>query len=41
LETDPENIAVKATTAEKLGFIGREEGIMAIALVLLSRKQDK
>jgi 2-C-methyl-D-erythritol 2,4-cyclodiphosphate synthase len=41
LETEPENIAVKATTAEKLGFIGREEGIMAIALVLLSRKQDK
>jgi 2-C-methyl-D-erythritol 2,4-cyclodiphosphate synthase len=33
--TDPENIAVKATTTEKLGFIGNEEGIAAIAVVLL------
>ena len=37
LETDPENISIKATTAEKLGFIGREEGIMAIAVVLLGK----
>lgn len=37
LETEPENIAVKATTTEKLGFIGREEGIVAMAVVLLSR----
>jgi 2-C-methyl-D-erythritol 2,4-cyclodiphosphate synthase len=35
LETSPDNISVKATTTEKLGFIGREEGIMAIAVVLL------
>jgi 2-C-methyl-D-erythritol 2,4-cyclodiphosphate synthase len=35
--TDPENIAVKATTTEKLGFIGKEEGIAAIAVVLLYR----
>jgi 2-C-methyl-D-erythritol 2,4-cyclodiphosphate synthase len=35
LETSPGNISVKATTAEKMGFIGREEGIVAIASVLL------
>ena len=37
VETNPENVAVKATTAEKMGFIGREEGIVAIAVVLLSK----
>jgi len=37
LETIPENISIKATTTEKLGFTGREEGIMAAAVVLLSR----
>ncbi len=36
--TDPDDIAIKATTTEKLGFTGREEGIMAIAVVLLSGK---
>lgn len=36
LDVSPEDISVKATTAEKLGFIGREEGIVAIATVLLS-----
>ncbi len=35
LKTVPENISIKATTAEKLGFIGREEGIAAIAVALL------
>ena len=35
LGTIPENISVKATTAEKLGFIGREEGVMALASVLI------
>jgi 2-C-methyl-D-erythritol 2,4-cyclodiphosphate synthase len=34
--TDSDDIAIKATTTEKLGFTGREEGIMAIAVVLLS-----
>jgi len=36
LETAPENISIKATTTEKLGFIGREEGIAAIAVVLIT-----
>ena len=38
LETDLENIAVKATTTEKMGFEGRGEGISAMAVVLLCRK---
>jgi 2-C-methyl-D-erythritol 2,4-cyclodiphosphate synthase len=33
------DISIKATTTEKLGFIGNEEGIMAQAVVLL-RKLD-
>lgn len=39
LELNPDDISIKATTTEKLGFIGREEGIMAQAVVLL-RKVD-
>jgi 2-C-methyl-D-erythritol 2,4-cyclodiphosphate synthase len=35
LETDIENISVKATTTEKLGFVGREEGVTAFATVLI------
>jgi 2-C-methyl-D-erythritol 2,4-cyclodiphosphate synthase len=35
LETHPENISIKATTTERLGFIGREDGIAALAVVLL------
>lgn len=34
-KTDIENINVKATTEEKLGFTGREEGISAHAVCLL------
>jgi len=38
LNTAPDNISIKATTAEKLGFIGREEGVVALAIVLLEQK---
>ena len=34
-----ENVGVKATTTEHLGFEGREEGISATAVCLLSRCQ--
>jgi 2-C-methyl-D-erythritol 2,4-cyclodiphosphate synthase len=35
LEVEPTAINLKATTGEKLGFVGREEGMMAEAVVLL------
>jgi len=35
LKTNVENISVKATTTEYMGFTGRKEGISAIASVLL------
>jgi len=38
LETSLEQISVKATTTEKLGFVGREEGVSSFATVLLIKK---
>ena len=35
LEVEPTAVNVKATTGEKMGFVGREEGLMAEAVVLL------
>ena len=32
------DVSIKATTTEKLGFVGREEGLMAYATVLLVKK---
>lgn len=37
LQVDIEDISIKATTTEKLGFTGREEGISAYAVVLIEK----
>lgn len=38
LQITSNDVSVKATTTEKLGFVGRHEGLMANAVVLLSIK---
>ncbi len=37
LQTEYDNISIKATTTEKLGFVGREEGIASFAIVLIAK----
>ena len=39
VNTDPDNISIKATTTERLGFTGRREGISAYAVCLLESKK--
>ena len=38
MKISDEDISIKATTSEKLGFVGRGEGINAYAVALISRK---
>jgi 2-C-methyl-D-erythritol 2,4-cyclodiphosphate synthase len=34
---DEDDISIKATTTEKLGFTGREEGMSAFAVALIEK----
>ena len=38
LHTEIANVSVKATRGEKIGFVGREEGVLAQCVVLLRKK---
>jgi 2-C-methyl-D-erythritol 2,4-cyclodiphosphate synthase len=38
MQITEEDISIKATTNEKMGFIGREEGVVAYATVLIEKK---
>ncbi len=37
MEVDDGDLSIKATTTESMSFVGREEGVVATATVLLSR----
>lgn len=39
LKIDTNQVSIKATTTEKLGFVGREEGISSYAVILLQKIQ--
>jgi 2-C-methyl-D-erythritol 2,4-cyclodiphosphate synthase len=39
MNIDVDKISIKATTTEKLGFVGREEGIAAYAVVLIEKQE--
>lgn len=38
INTSPENISIKASTSEKMGFVGRKEGITAYVTVLIYKQ---
>lgn len=40
LELSLDQVSIKATTTEKLGFVGREEGIASDAVVLIYKKTE-
>jgi 2-C-methyl-D-erythritol 2,4-cyclodiphosphate synthase len=40
MQTDTGSVSIKATTNEKLGYVGREEGIAAYAVALIYKKES-
>ncbi len=38
MDISEEDVSIKATTNEKLGYVGRQEGVNAYAVALISRK---
>jgi 2-C-methyl-D-erythritol 2,4-cyclodiphosphate synthase len=36
-----DDVSIKATTTEQMGFVGRQEGVMAYATVLLQKNLEK
>lgn len=38
LHADESQVNIKASTTEKLGFVGREEGLASLAVILLTKK---
>lgn len=41
LDTSANNINIKATTTEKLGFVGREEGISSYCVCLIQKQKNQ
>lgn len=37
MQVDADDVSIKATTSEKLGFVGRQEGVAAYATVLIEK----
>ncbi|MBO5718987.1 MAG: 2-C-methyl-D-erythritol 2,4-cyclodiphosphate synthase, partial [Bacteroidales bacterium] len=37
MKVDEDAVSIKATTTEKLSFVGREEGMAALAVVLIEK----
>ena len=41
LNLDIKSVSIKATTSEKLGFIGKNEGIAVLSIVTISFENEK
>jgi 2-C-methyl-D-erythritol 2,4-cyclodiphosphate synthase len=41
MDIESDAVSIKATTTEKLGYTGREEGMSASAVVLITRYSNK
>jgi 2-C-methyl-D-erythritol 2,4-cyclodiphosphate synthase len=37
MKVDSDAVSIKATTSEKIGFVGRKEGVAAYATVLIQK----